>query len=85
MAIMLIFALGRVIMIPSPVVKLCGKSFVSTGLKVHQIFMGKSPLVIEQIADTESSRFSSSSPKLKGMICGTTKGILNVEVKIAKF
>jgi hypothetical protein len=41
-------------------------------LNVHQIFSGASPLVIEQIVETESSRLNSSSPNENGTICGAT-------------
>ena len=37
-------------------------------LKVHQIKSGKSPLVIVHIAETVSSKFTSSSPKVNGTI-----------------
>jgi hypothetical protein len=68
----LFFAFGRVIKIPSPVVKFFSNSFGSSGLNVHQIFRGASPFVIEQIVETESSRLNSSSPNENGTICGAT-------------
>jgi hypothetical protein len=34
--------------------------------------MGVSPLVIEHMADVESSRLNSSSPKLNGVMTGRT-------------
>lgn len=36
--------------------------------------MGKSPVDIRQVTETESSTFAGSSPKLKGVILGGTKG-----------
>lgn len=68
----LIFGLGFVIMTPSPVVRLCGNSFASLGVNVHQIFKGKSPLLTEQVVVTDSSRLNSSSPKENGVITGRT-------------
>lgn len=59
------------IITPSFEVKLKG-NFSSSPLKVHQIFKGKSPFVIEQIVDVESSKLNSSSPKVKGVITGRT-------------
>jgi len=41
-------------------------------LKNHSMSMGKSPLDIRQVTDTESSKFVGSSPKSKGVIFGGT-------------
>ena len=49
--------------------------FISTLLfiKVHQIFIGKSPLLTEHMAETDSWTLTASSPNSKGTICGRTK------------
>lgn len=60
---------------PSLVVKFSEK-FSKSLLNDQLIFNGKSPFVTEHNADTDSSRFNSSSPKLNGTIDGKTKEIL---------
>lgn len=48
---------------------------------VHQMWTGRSPFDIEQVAVTDSSKLKSSPLKLKGAICGRTAGT----EQIAKF
>lgn len=50
---------------------------------VHQILIGASPLVIVQTADTASSRLTSSSPNVKGLIWGRT-AIDKIFISISK-
>lgn len=48
---------------------------IPKSLNSHSISMGKSPLDIKQVTETESSTLVGSSPKVKGVIFGGTKGI----------
>lgn len=65
------FWLVLVIINPSLVLKFLSK-LLKSSTSVHQIFIGKSPFVIVQTADTASSRFISSSPNVNGFIWGKT-------------
>lgn len=58
--------------IPSFVVKLYVIASEPSPLNFHQIEVGESPFVMEHTAETESSRFNSSSPKVNGAIIGKT-------------
>jgi hypothetical protein len=54
----------------------------SVSVNRHQRLSGRSPFIIEQAVMTDSSKFSSSSPKLKGAICGRT---FQANCKVASF
>lgn len=64
------FALFFVIKTPSFDVRLC--SGVCSFSNFQKRIRGKSPLLTEQTAVTDSSKLNSSSPKLNGEICGKT-------------
>lgn len=79
MASMLILWLFRDITTPSFVVRLKLK-LASSPMNVHHKRTGRSPFVIEHVTETDSSRFSSSSPNVNGAIIGRTlrKTILDI-------